>query len=252
MEIRIWAPSRGRHLAIDTILDSMVAAETADMVWRAQREFFAAHGFDRLIYADFTGPAPILHDTYPDAFGAYYSDICNPDDDPFLRYCCASIAPVGTGIDYLDEHTYLTAAERKVILAAREAGMRAGFSCTFHPADHRGVGGWNIGSTLARAEVENILAEQGATLRLVALYAHECMARLRAAAPERPQLALSSRERDCLGYLAAGLRTKQIADRLGIKAVTVELHLRRARDRLGAATREQALAKAISLGLLRL
>lgn len=61
---------------------------------------------------------------------------------------------------------------------------------------------------------------------------------------------LSPRERDCLIHLAAGLRSQQIADRLDIKPVTVEMHLRRARGKLKAATREQALAKAMSMGLL--
>jgi len=38
---------------------------------------------------------------------------------------------------------------------------------------------------------------------------------------------------------------------MGISVSTVELHLRKARRKLGAATREQALVKALSLGLIR-
>ncbi|NVO27293.1 helix-turn-helix transcriptional regulator [Donghicola sp. C2-DW-16] len=45
----------------------------------------------------------------------------------------------------------------------------------------------------------------------------------------------------CLDLLGCGLRTKAIAQELGISVVTVELHLRNARTKLGAATRDQAL-----------
>ncbi|MCU0906073.1 MAG: helix-turn-helix transcriptional regulator [Rhodobacteraceae bacterium] len=59
---------------------------------------------------------------------------------------------------------------------------------------------------------------------------------------------LSPREREVLLWLAAGLRTAQIAHRMGIEPVTVGLHLRGARRKLGARTREQALAIALRDG----
>lgn len=49
-------------------------------------------------------------------------------------------------------------------------------------------------------------------------------------------------------WLASGLRTAAIADRMGIAPVTVALHLNGARRKLGARTREQALALALRNG----
>lgn len=63
---------------------------------------------------------------------------------------------------------------------------------------------------------------------------------------------LSTRERECLLLLAQGLRTAQIADRLGIATVTVELYCRNARKKLAAKTREQAVALAIATRQVRL
>jgi DNA-binding NarL/FixJ family response regulator len=63
-------------------------------------------------------------------------------------------------------------------------------------------------------------------------------------------VALSPRELECLKLLASGRLNDRIADALGISTVTVEFHLRNAKTKLGAATREQALAKAIVLGLI--
>lgn len=44
-----------------------------------------------------------------------------------------------------------------------------------------------------------------------------------------------------MDFLAEGYRTKSIARELGLAEVTVELHLKNARTKLGALTRDQAL-----------
>lgn len=56
---------------------------------------------------------------------------------------------------------------------------------------------------------------------------------------------LSSRERDCLQLIAQGLRVDAIGDRRVIATVTVELHLRSARRKLGAKTTAEAVARAL-------
>ena len=70
-------------------------------------------------------------------------------------------------------------------------------------------------------------------------------ARVDGAAPE-----LSQRERDVLLYLALGLKTQRIAERLQLAEVTVRKYFQSARQKLGARTREQALARAIRDGLI--
>lgn len=59
---------------------------------------------------------------------------------------------------------------------------------------------------------------------------------------------LSPRERECMTYVARGLRTIRIAERLGLSVVTVELHLRNARRKLRATTTPQAVARALIFG----
>jgi LuxR family transcriptional regulator, maltose regulon positive regulatory protein len=53
-----------------------------------------------------------------------------------------------------------------------------------------------------------------------------------------------------LGLLADGLAHEEIAQRLGIGSETVRTHVRKASSRLGAATRTQAVATALRLGLI--
>jgi DNA-binding NarL/FixJ family response regulator len=61
---------------------------------------------------------------------------------------------------------------------------------------------------------------------------------------------LTARELDVLRLLADGLRHEEIGLRLGIGSETVRTHLRKASDRLGAATRTQAVATALRRGLI--
>ncbi len=71
-----------------------------------------------------------------------------------------------------------------------------------------------------------------------------------AVAPAKRSGNLTQREIDVLGLLAEGLQHEEIGRRLGISSETVRTHLRKACDRLGAATRTQAVATALRLGLI--
>jgi len=63
---------------------------------------------------------------------------------------------------------------------------------------------------------------------------------------------LSNREREILALLADGLVNKQIAARLGISTNTVKTHLELLCDKLGVATRAEAVATRVKRGLLLL
>lgn len=66
----------------------------------------------------------------------------------------------------------------------------------------------------------------------------------------KEKIRLSPRERDCLRCLSVGLRNNRIAQHLGISESTIEFHTVNARKKLSARTREEAISKALKLGLL--
>lgn len=79
------------------------------------------------------------------------------------------------------------------------------------------------------------------------------MSKIEEGRPEAAECAaLTPRERQCLELLARGFRNESIARELAISPVTVEKHLSNARERLGAMTREHAVALALQAGLIRL
>jgi DNA-binding CsgD family transcriptional regulator len=61
---------------------------------------------------------------------------------------------------------------------------------------------------------------------------------------------LSGREREILQWVAAGKSQTDIAAILAISARTVEVHLRSTRQKLGALTTPQAVARAIGRGII--
>lgn len=72
------------------------------------------------------------------------------------------------------------------------------------------------------------------------------------AAPTAPAAdhTLSERELEVLTAVADGLRNKEIADELGITERTVKAHLASIFNKLGATSRTEAIARAMSAGIL--
>lgn len=227
------------------VADSCPAA-SAGRIWDVTAAFFAASGFDKLIHID-TGPGHFaLQTTLADAWVARYQDCGYAKIDPFLSRCCATFRPISTGIAYADMHQGLSAAQMNLIDEASNYGINAGFSSTIRRVGPQGLAGWNIGSSLSRHEVDRLRFHSEASLRLAARHAHEALEQAR----RQHSVRLSPREVQCLQLLAQGCRTKDIARALDLSNAAVELYLRNARRKLGAVTREQAIAIATAQGVV--
>ncbi|WP_019954386.1 helix-turn-helix transcriptional regulator [Yoonia vestfoldensis] len=234
---------------LDDFIEALTkAANTAPSlgvgaVWDLTTAFYADHGFDKLIYVDTRPDGMNMMTTLSPVWVARYQDCDYARIDPFFTHCGATFRPISTGIAYADRHDGLSADQVAMIREAAEFGINAGFSSTIRLHGPSGMTGWNIGSSLDRAEVDRLRIAHEAVLRLASVHAHDALRSLR-------HTVLSPREEQCLSLLASGLRTKEIARRLMLSPASVELYLRNARQKLGAATREQAIAIATEKRLL--
>jgi len=68
--------------------------------------------------------------------------------------------------------------------------------------------------------------------------------------PGSQGLPLSARERQCLSLAANGQTGIDIAYKLGITARTVQFHFDSIRTKLGASSRQEAIAKAVQAGIV--
>lgn len=114
------------------------------------------------------------------------------------------------------------------------------------------VSGWAVLELSASAEAL-AAAVQAVAAGLVVL-SPEVHARFPALPRPLPERAvgLSSRERQILELVSAGLTSKAIGARLGIAESTVKFHLANAYAKLGVESRAQAVHKAAQLGLIAL
>jgi DNA-binding CsgD family transcriptional regulator len=126
-------------------------------------------------------------------------------------------------------------------------------SCLVVPlrVTHAGLPGMAfILSSEAGETFECSMRRNGDALHIASLAAHQRMYEL-SLQPDNLHAKLSAREIECLSWLSQGLRNDRIAERMRISHATVEMHLANARKKLGAATREQALVKAVMLRLIQ-
>lgn len=230
-----------------TFAECLAGANSKDAVWAAACRYFGHAGFDGVFYADLAPGRAILRTNLTKCWTDHYTEERYFEIDPFFRHSCNALAVSPTGEEYFDHHPYLDRRERQFILTAGETGMKAGLALPFRINGSGGVGGWNVVSSHGRHAVERLRGHGWRAVHLAALLAHERMRDMPATDDSVP---LTGREMETLRWAANGLRTKEIALKMSISAATVEFHGRNARHKLGAKTREQAVAMALTRGLI--
>jgi len=234
------------------LLDALEQAGTPDEAWRAGSEWLAATGVEWCLYTYTAerwvpgGQQRIRYSSLPPAWMDHYSAQGFFRVDPAIRHCVEGIVPTFTGIDAPARGEV---SARRLWEDALSAGLGSGVVIPLR-LPGSALGGFSLVTGMVGRE---FLAWHRRCGRWATLGAHAIDQRvLTLAAPPTEKIRLSPRERECLTWLASGLRHDRIAEKLGITVPTVELHLANARRRLGARTREQALARAVALGLLDL
>jgi DNA-binding CsgD family transcriptional regulator len=184
--------------------------------------------------------------------GGVIARICNPEwpRTNGYQYICFErkplVAPVRTGrprwkfSDYAP-HRDPDYADYWDVMGEADIGDALGVIV-------RGAGGRMANIHLGLGE-RDASPEAERALSFAALLLGERLLELDAlAAPPTPQL--TTRERDCLAYVAAGKTDWEISVILGRAEATVRFHIDNARRKLGAVNRAQAVAKLAIAGLL--
>ena len=160
--------------------------------------------------------------------------------DPVIAYARRGCIP--RQFSWLTSQRWLTAAQAGVMRHASDFGYPAGLIVPVH-----GSAGLKALITFAGSEPDPSL--DVSDLAMSALFAHE---RLRSLVGQEPgDVTLTAREAEALHWIAAGENDARAAEKMAITVRTLRFHLARARGRLGARTRAQAVAIAIYRGLIR-
>lgn len=176
------------------------------------------------------------------------------DGDPFVSHLKTSMEPI------LAVPGSLTAEDRVSPLSLRlnhslhDAGYRALYGVIMPGKDpsERLITTFCTNESPELLGMERDGAQIRAALALIGSFVSPPAAGEETWADYERRRRLSDREREVLQLLADGHRNDRISDYLGISEVTVRKHFRSARGKLGAATRDQAVAIAARRGIVEL
>ena len=208
---------------------------------------------DNVFYADERPIVPIedlaekgIITTYPADWMLHYQKVNHMPRDPVIARAVSSPLPVmwnklSTSIDpVMDE--------------ARQHGLASGVTVTV--GGKRGFGGALLSITSDRPPETSIEmagrheVHMAGQALLLALHLHEALDNLPSSKNKKPIVVLTIREKDCLQWSAMGKTSWEMAKILNISERTANFHIGNAMQKLGVSSRHQAVARAISQGLI--
>ncbi|WP_422040408.1 response regulator transcription factor [Roseibium sp.] len=165
-------------------------------------------------------------------------------NEPFLYHCCATFEITKVGVEFLGDHEdYLDDEHRSYVTQMTSYGWRAGLGIPCRLLGTGRHGGFIIGNALTAFAFERKILPLASQLQSFCLIAHrrlELLQSLETDAQNRKPL--SPREYQTLELISTGIRPKQIAHELQVSEASVRLYLKNARQKLGAETRDEAVA----------
>ena len=240
-------------------IDVIQGCRSIDQAWRAIRDFAGGQGLTRIgccygpLRPDTEMRKPFVRGTFSERIGKRWSKDELFRRDPIVKRALASPVPFLWGTEFFDtaklDPPKLEPDVRAFYEALRDDGARSLLVVPMRCDPQRGVGIGILGNDMPRAQFEALISDRGAAITLAVLHADLRMVVL-ARNLRSAEYKLAKREAECLELLTSGNKNEVIAQKMGITVHTVQLHLSSAKRKLGAATREQALAKALMYGVI--
>lgn len=234
-------------------VNTLLNAATIEELWGHHTQFMAEYGFDRLIYGytryrtatSLGNPDDFLlltnHDPcYTNVFvgeGLYFNA-------PMVRWALENDGACSWSVlRHMTDSGTLTPEERRVIHFNQVHGVTAGYSISFKSLSPRTKGAIALTAQkgVTQSDVDALWSHCGEQILALNNLAHLRILSLPYTAPGR---ALTSRQREVLGWVGDGKTIQDIATIMGLTPATVEKHLRLARKALSVETTAQAVLKA--------
>ncbi|WP_337660165.1 helix-turn-helix transcriptional regulator [Anderseniella sp. Alg231-50] len=242
--------------AFEDFADQMINLPDADEVWQCTAEFGHNLGFSScsLTMAERTQSrleSRYLRTDLGNEFSEAYTKGELIDIDPFLLFSCHKPGAGKVLTRDLSSFPESSPKHQEFLDRVAQAGNTGGIGIPVRTSENQVFGGWMFSSREPEETFHKLVAGHGQEAHLAGLLAYERMVSLGLGREANEKL-LSGREREVLLWLCAGCRVSMIADQLAISESAVNLYIKNARAKLGAKTREQAVARAILSGQIEL
>ncbi|MFH0352103.1 MAG: LuxR family transcriptional regulator [Chromatiales bacterium] len=234
---------------VSELIDTALRATSVDDIHSLASALCRQLGFESFIYgaqfpASLVRPEFVLISSYPQEWRQLYDEKGYMRIDPTVAHCKRRTTPL--------LWSDIRAGNPKIIdfmMAARDFGLVNGMSFPAH-----GGRGEAAMLSLASHTPRNsgaIFVEALPVAYLMTGYMHEAVLRVFDDTKlQHTQIKLTEREKECLLWTAEGKTSWEMSKILNISERTVIFHLKNCSDKLVTCNRQQAVAKAVSQGLI--
>ncbi len=233
-------------------IDNVSRADSVDALHKACSELCENYGFDRFIYGariptSFVKPYFIFISGYPKEWRDHYSRNNYMVVDPTVEYCAHSITPLcWDGESLLNTDN---AEVKRFMSEAHDFGINSGVSFPLHTAQGDfamlSFASEQVGVDTPRLQRVLPIGQ------LFTAYLHESVRRVFASdVLTLSKVDLTGREKECLLWATEGKTAWETSQILNIAERTVTFHLQNVQHKLGVNNRQQAVARAVSLGVI--
>lgn len=232
--------------------DTLVSLPDVKSIWKQMAKFSYDRGFSAcsLTLASHSTDgieSKLLISDLSEEFCTIYRDSGLVALDPFLLFNCHTFTAKTVATEDLSGFPGASQRSQAFLDFTADSGAKNGLGipvCTF---DNETFGGWLFTSLEGRDLFDLMQKEHSTETHLASVLAHERMVAVGLGSLDQDFI-LSKRERECLLWLCAGMRVSQIANKLSVSNSAINLYISNAKQKLGAKTREQAVARAIFSG----
>lgn len=232
------------------VLQEFSAASTVEQITDLCQRRSKELGFDNFIYAlrvptYFSDSKLVLIDGYPATWVDHYFDQLYQNVDPVMAYCAKHIVP----IQWQDLKPVTEGLGMRMMNEAGDFGLKSGITMPVHsPRGEMGILSLTVNQSTKSAH--DITQNALPYVQIFAGYLHEAVRRVFDLVddPDTPQL--TSREQECLRWVADGKTSWEIAHMLNLSERTVNFHINNVMQKLDVCSRQHAVGKAAFQGLI--
>jgi LuxR family transcriptional regulator len=236
---------------------SLAASTTFDTSMDVLHDTVARLGFDAVAYSHMTSPRradgrwnapPLAVRNYPRGWDRLWWDRYTTHD-PYFHACFEG----SLSVDWseVQRRNRLTTIQRESCRYLADQRLGMGLTIPLHLPHGRFGFVSAVVDVSSDAEWQRLRDDTSDAMFLIAHCFHAFVAnRFGSPFPPRNDVGLTERERECLGWVACGKTSAEIAQIIGRAEETVRVHVKNAMRKLAVTSRAQAVIAAEDAGLL--
>lgn len=235
------------------LIDSLSKIKTVDGLHSACSALCEQFGFDRFLYGarlptSFVKPRIISISGYPKEWRDRYTEAGYIAIDPTIIHCASNLLPIRW--EQIVPQEKENEQVRCFMGEARGFGLQSGVSFAVH-SPHGESAMLSLATQITHASARSHINNAMPFAQLFAIHLHENVRRiLEHDIIPLKRVELTTREREVLLWTAEGKTTWETSRILNVSERTVVFHLSNASTKLKVSNRQQAVARAVSLGLI--